>query len=132
MTAMAAGGRKKEIPHLQAAQDEAARAVPPRAGVDAILAIRAERLIDDEHGPSFQYARNPDAFSGIGFGYLMVEGLFEAMEHENLLSTAELWQDVQEAVAGFFQNDSERVNRHLRWRDRSSARTWRQSSRSRA
>src|SRR5262249_6813279 len=52
-------------------------------------------------------------FLGIGFGYLMVEGLFEAMEHENLLSTAELWNDVQEAVTAFFQDDRERVNRLL-------------------
>jgi len=53
-------------------------------------------------------------FFGIGFGYLMVEGLFEAMEHENLLSTQELWEDVQAAVAAFFENDDERVNRHLK------------------
>jgi alpha-mannosidase len=53
-------------------------------------------------------------FFGIGFGYLMVEGLFEAMEHENLLSTQDLWIDVQAAVAAFFENDDEGVNRHLR------------------
>jgi hypothetical protein len=53
-------------------------------------------------------------FFGIGFGYLMVEGLFEAMEHENLLSTQELWDDVQAATTAFFENDDERVNRHLR------------------
>jgi hypothetical protein len=53
-------------------------------------------------------------FFGIGFGYLMVEGLFEAMEHENLLATSELWHDVQEAVGAFFVNDDETVNRHLR------------------
>jgi hypothetical protein len=38
-------------------------------------------------------------FFGIGFGFLHIEGLFEAMEHENLLATGELWQDVQAAVA---------------------------------
>jgi hypothetical protein len=52
-------------------------------------------------------------FFGLGFGYLMVEGLFEAMEHENLIATPELWQDVQEAVAAFFQNDGERCRRRL-------------------
>jgi hypothetical protein len=29
----------------------------------------------------------------------MLEALFEAMEHENLIATADLWQDVQKAVA---------------------------------
>jgi hypothetical protein len=53
-------------------------------------------------------------FFSIGFGYLMVEGLFEAMEHENLLSTSELWSDVQNAVAAFFASDDTGVNRHLR------------------
>ncbi len=38
-------------------------------------------------------------FFGIGFGFLHIEGLFEAMEHENLLATGELWQDMQAAVA---------------------------------
>src|SRR5262249_41655143 len=38
-------------------------------------------------------------FLGIGFGYLIVEGLFEAMEHESLLPVADLWQDVRQAVA---------------------------------
>jgi hypothetical protein len=47
-----------------------------------------------------------EPFFGIGFGYLMVEGLFEAMEHENLIATPELWRDVQAAVAAFFQGDA--------------------------
>jgi hypothetical protein len=38
-------------------------------------------------------------FLGVGFGYLIVEGLFEAMEHEKLLPVAELWQDVRQAIA---------------------------------
>jgi hypothetical protein len=53
-------------------------------------------------------------FFGVGFGYLMVEGLFEAMEHENLLSTTELWTEVQAAVTAFFANDGEAINRNLR------------------
>jgi hypothetical protein len=52
-------------------------------------------------------------FFGIGFGYLMVEGLFEAMEHENLIATSELWRDVQAAVAAFFQSDTTLCNQHL-------------------
>jgi hypothetical protein len=38
-------------------------------------------------------------FLGIGFGYLVVEALFEAMEHENVLAGGDLWLDVQAAVA---------------------------------
>jgi hypothetical protein len=44
-------------------------------------------------------AESVGPFFGIGFGFLQIEGLFEAMEHENLLATSELWQDVQAAVA---------------------------------
>jgi hypothetical protein len=38
-------------------------------------------------------------FFGIGFGYLMVDALFEAMQHEKLLNTTEFWQEIQAAVA---------------------------------
>ncbi|MBY0525300.1 MAG: hypothetical protein K2R98_17975 [Gemmataceae bacterium] len=37
-------------------------------------------------------------FFAIGFGYLMVDTLFEAMEHENLLASSDLWRDVQDAI----------------------------------
>src|SRR6516225_7899002 len=40
-------------------------------------------------------------FFAVGFGFLQIEGLFEAMEHENLIATADLWQDVQAAVTAF-------------------------------
>jgi hypothetical protein len=39
------------------------------------------------------------SFLGIGFGYLVIEALFEAMEHENTLSASEFWQEIQEAVS---------------------------------
>jgi hypothetical protein len=51
-------------------------------------------------------------FLGVGFGYLIVEGLFEAMEHENLLPVAELWQEVRQAVAAVA--DAEACGAHLR------------------
>jgi hypothetical protein len=44
-------------------------------------------------------------FFGIGFGYLHVEGLFEAMSHENLLSTPELWHEVQQALTALSDSD---------------------------
>src|SRR5439155_11730474 len=36
---------------------------------------------------------------GIGFGHLMVETLFEAMEHEKVFASTDFWQDIQAAVA---------------------------------
>jgi hypothetical protein len=38
-------------------------------------------------------------FLGIGLGYVLIATLCEAMEHENLLATAEFWVDVQRAIA---------------------------------
>jgi hypothetical protein len=53
-------------------------------------------------------------FFGIGFGYLHLEALFEAMEHENLLSTGDLWSEVQQAVAALGNaDDPDAWRRHL-------------------
>ncbi|HLJ92356.1 MAG TPA: hypothetical protein VKU02_04105 [Gemmataceae bacterium] len=46
-------------------------------------------------------------FFGIGFGYVMVETLFEAMEHEKVLASSEYWHDVQAAVAALADPDVE-------------------------
>ncbi|HEV2950046.1 MAG TPA: hypothetical protein VGX70_21895, partial [Gemmataceae bacterium] len=50
----------------------------------------------------------------VGFGFLQIEGLFEAMEHENLLAAADLWQDIQAAVAAINGADADAVRRHLK------------------
>ncbi len=53
-------------------------------------------------------------FFGIGFGYLHLEALFEAMEHENLLATGDLWSEVQQAIAALVNaDDPEAWRRHL-------------------
>jgi hypothetical protein len=52
-------------------------------------------------------------FFGIGFGYLHVEALFEAMSHENVLSASELWEDVTAALAALTETDPEAPRRHL-------------------
>jgi hypothetical protein len=54
-------------------------------------------------------------FLGIGFGYLVVETLFEAMEHENVLTTGDLWLDIQAAVAALKSEsaDPDSWRRHL-------------------
>ncbi len=46
-------------------------------------------------------------FFGIGFGLLVLDSLFEAMEHENLIPRAELWQDVQQAILALAHPDKE-------------------------
>jgi alpha-mannosidase len=53
------------------------------------------------------------AFFGIGFGHGMVETLFEAMSHENVLAAAEFWQDIQAAVAALCDADPEAYRRPL-------------------
>src|SRR6185437_4491462 len=52
-------------------------------------------------------------FFGIGFGHLHIEALFEAMSHENLLATSELWQEMSSAVAALSDPDPEAVRRPL-------------------
>jgi hypothetical protein len=52
-------------------------------------------------------------FLGIGFGFLHVNALFEAMQHENLLAANELWQEVREALAALDHPDPEAYRRHL-------------------
>jgi hypothetical protein len=53
-------------------------------------------------------------FLGIGFGYLHLQALFEAMSHENLLSTPELWQEVRNAVTALGDPDPDAWRRQLR------------------
>jgi hypothetical protein len=72
----------------------------------ALAAIEDAALLDlpaDAVGP----------FLGIGFGYLMVDGLFEAMEHEKLLAKVEFWQDVQQAAAALKGPNRDVVRQHL-------------------
>jgi hypothetical protein len=67
--------------------------------------------------PRFLLDLGPDTigpFIGIGFGQRMVETLFEAMEHEQVLSAADFWLDVQAAVAALANPDPEAWRRHLR------------------
>lgn len=52
-------------------------------------------------------------FFGIGFGYVNLLALFEAMDHENLLAGSEFWQDVQQAAAAL-SSGSEAAEPHLK------------------
>jgi len=46
---------------------------------------------------------------GVGFGYVMIDTLFEAMEHENLLAGADLWIEVQAGLAAIGGPEAETV-----------------------
>jgi hypothetical protein len=52
-------------------------------------------------------------FFGVGLGHLMVDALFEAMEHEKLLNTTEFWQEIQNAVAALSDPDPEAFRKLL-------------------
>jgi hypothetical protein len=51
-------------------------------------------------------------FFGVGFGKLQLDALCEAMSHDNLLATADFWQDVSAAVAALTTGGEPRL--HLR------------------
>lgn len=53
------------------------------------------------------------AFQAIGFGYLMVEHLFDAMQHEHILSQGDFWQDVHNAVSALNDPDPASYRSHL-------------------
>jgi hypothetical protein len=52
-------------------------------------------------------------FFGIGFGHVMVDALFEAMEHEKLLNATEFWQEIQAAVAALSEIDADAYRKLL-------------------
>ncbi|HLN30795.1 MAG TPA: hypothetical protein VK395_23855 [Gemmataceae bacterium] len=52
-------------------------------------------------------------FFGIGFGYRVIETLFEAMEHENVLAVGDLWSDVQQSLALLSDTDPEAFRKPL-------------------
>src|SRR5439155_877574 len=58
-------------------------------------------------------AANYAPFFGIGLGYTMLEALCEAMSHENLLATSDMWQDVQNAIQAVLRNDADGVRTAL-------------------
>jgi hypothetical protein len=53
-------------------------------------------------------------FLAVGFGYLVVEHLFDAMQHEHLLASGEFWADVQNAVTAVTETDPNLCLTHLR------------------
>ncbi len=52
-------------------------------------------------------------FLALGFGYVQLHGLFEAMSHDNVLSKDDFWNDVSQAVAALTGDDPGAAGRHL-------------------
>ena len=53
-------------------------------------------------------------FFGLGFGYMMIDSLFEAMDHERLLDVPGFWSDIQEAVKALLRPEAaSEVEAHL-------------------
>src|SRR5438552_1372806 len=74
------------------------RATPNRAETLANLRDAWKQLGDDP-GPLDADPVRTAPFFGLGWGYIVVETLFDAMEHEHLLDTDGFWQDVRAALA---------------------------------
>ena len=54
-------------------------------------------------------------FFGLAFGYMMIDSLFEAMDHEKLLDVAGFWADVQQAIQSILDNaGADLIDGHLR------------------
>jgi len=55
-----------------------------------------------------------DYFFAVGFSYQMVNSLFEAMQHENLLSHESIWEECVQAANKYLQSDWEGAKENLR------------------
>src|SRR5262245_40724603 len=65
------------------------RSTPDRT--TTLANLRQALAEDAQAGPLFdQPAEKVAPFFGIGFGYVMVEALYEAMQHENLIAAADI------------------------------------------
>ena len=94
-------------PHLHQPDDWADRvrevnavavtASPDRAETDRLLLAALREA--GESGPLLDAPADVvGLFAAIGFGYLLVESLFDAMDHEHLLDGDEFWSHVRSAV----------------------------------
>ncbi len=93
--------------------------VQPGTNRDATLAdllTQLRQLPPDQAPPGHLLdldAERVAPFLGIGFGLLHVDGLFEAMSHDNLLARDEFWNEVREAIGQLGSEDREAYRRHL-------------------
>jgi hypothetical protein len=100
-------------PHLHQPDDWPQRATAAHAVAVTATPDRAdtlERLLDGLRatGEPLPFDASPDtvrAFAGLGFGYLMVETLFDAAGHDRLLDAEGFWADVSAAAWGVTSRD---------------------------
>jgi hypothetical protein len=77
-------------------------------------ALRAALPEGDPGRPLLELPRERAApFFGLALGALVLEALFEAMSHENVLAAPELWQDVAAAVTALGDPDPAAARVHL-------------------
>jgi hypothetical protein len=53
-------------------------------------------------------------FFGTGFAYAVIDGLYEATDHERLLAAEEFWHDLKQAVNALLSDNPAEVTSHLR------------------
>ena len=88
------------------------------ANLRDVLASRSREIPEDFDSSLVNISRDRLApFFGIGFGYMHLVALFEAMDHENLIAGSDFWQDVQQAAAAP-SKDPEAATTHLKAADR--------------
>ena len=100
---------------VRAAGAIAFRATPDR---DATLNNLRTALRDAGQATDLSSPEPPSdivhAFFGIGLGYVVVEALFEAMEHQNLLPHDDILQDLHKAIAEIPAGNQDACRGHLR------------------
>ena len=103
-------------PHLFQPDDWSNRVLNAPAIVFDATADRAETVNNllaalRESGEAVPLLDAPDdvvrAFRGLGFGYLVLDNLFEAADHVRLLDAAAFWADVTAAIEAATRNDPE-------------------------
>ena len=90
------------------------RATPDRAATISNLLAELKSLSEESNAttPLLGWEKEKTAsYFALGFGYRVMEALFEAMEHENVLSTADFWVDIQAALAA--EGDPDGSRKHL-------------------
>ncbi|HJZ54577.1 MAG TPA: hypothetical protein VKE74_06440, partial [Gemmataceae bacterium] len=87
---------------------------PTADRTETIESLKAALREKGESGPLLDLP--PDVarlFAGLGYGYLLIDALFETMDHERLLDAAGFWADVTAAVEAASRND-EAFRTHLK------------------
>lgn len=87
-----------------------------RADLLAELLNQVRQLPPEERPPDHLLDLNADRvapFLGLGYGLLNIDGLFEAMSHDNLLARDDFWSEVTQSIAQLTSEDPEAFRRHL-------------------